>query len=101
MTDALDALQVALADVDNLIEHHPKTAEPGRGRGRGRPSTDEGPLLRSCVLLIYAAWEVYVEDSLVCVVQQLAEGAGPDHLPKALRAFASRCSRGRSLAVGR
>ncbi len=83
MTDALDALQVALADVDNLIEHHPKTAEPGRGR----PSTDEGPLLRSCVLLIYAAWEVYVEDSLVCVVQQLAEGAGPDHLPKALRAF--------------
>jgi len=83
VTDALHALQVALNDVDNLIEHHPKAAEPGRGR----PTTDEGPLLRSCVLLIYAAWEVYVEDSLVWVVEQLANSAAPEHLPTALRSF--------------
>ncbi len=83
VTPALKALQTALGDVDNLIEHHPKAADPGRGR----PTTDEGPLLRSCVLLTYAAWEVYVEDGLIWAVEQLAHRSAPDHLPPALRKF--------------
>lgn len=83
MTSALDALQVALADVDNIIKHHPKATQPSRGR----PKTDEGPLLRSCVLLIYAAWEVYVEDSLVWAVEQLARSSDPESLPVTLRSF--------------
>lgn len=76
-------LKIALGDVDNLIEHHPKSTNPGRGR----PSSDEGPLLRSCVLLAYVAWEVYVEDSMVWAVEQLAHRSQPDQLPKALRKF--------------
>jgi hypothetical protein len=83
MTPALDALTTALCDVDNLIEHHPKAIDPGRGR----PVTDEGPLLRSCVLLTYAAWEVYIEDGLIWAVEKLACQSFPDQLPEALRTF--------------
>ncbi len=83
MTPALDALQIALLDVDNLIEHHPKASDPAAGR----PATDEGPLLRGCVLLTYAAWEVYVEDSVIWAVTQVAAEASPDQLPAALRIF--------------
>src|SRR6266436_6131103 len=83
MTPALEALVTALGDVDNLIEHHPKAVKPGRGR----PGTDEGPLLRSCVLLTYAAWEVYVEDSLIWTVEQLASRSLAQQIPEALRNF--------------
>lgn len=83
MTPPLDALERALNDVDSLIGHHPKATDPPPGR----PTGDHGPLLRSCVVLIYAAWEVYVEESVVWAVDQLAEHTEPDQLPNALREF--------------
>jgi hypothetical protein len=82
-TSALTSLETALGDVDNLIAHHPKSAKPGRGR----PATDEGPLLRSCIVLLYAAWEVYVEDGVVWAVEQVTTGTKAVDLPPALRAF--------------
>ena len=82
-TPALASLEVALGDVDNLIAHHPKSANPGRGR----PLTDEGPLLRSCIVLLYAAWEVYVEDGVIWAVEQITDGTQTANLPDALRAF--------------
>lgn len=69
MSDALDHFEALMSDVDNLIEHHPKFLEPLQGR----PSADEGPLLRSCIVLIYAAWEVYFEDSLIETAKLLSE----------------------------
>jgi hypothetical protein len=67
MSTALDQLIKQLGDVDNLKDHH-------RGSGeRGRPTEDEGPLNRSCVVLTYAAWEVYVEDSLIAAASALAK----------------------------
>lgn len=69
MSDALDHFEALMSDVDNLIAHHPKFIEPLRGH----PATDEGPLLRSCIVLIYAAWEVYFEDSLIKAAGALAQ----------------------------
>ncbi len=84
MTPVLSALTTALCDVDNLIEHHPAVVDPGQRR----PDTDEGPLLRSCVLLAYAAWEMYVENGLIWAVEELVgRSSSPDQLPGALRAF--------------
>jgi RiboL-PSP-HEPN len=83
MTPALDALATALGDVDNLIQHHPKAVNPSPGR----PTGDEGPLLRSCILLTYAAWEVYIENSLIWAVEELANRSSPSQLPEALREF--------------
>ncbi|WP_159080519.1 HEPN domain-containing protein [Nocardia suismassiliense] len=86
-TPALDALQTALSDVDRLLAHHPKATSGGRGR----PSSDEGPLLRSSLVLIYAAWEVYVEDSAVWAVEEVARDV-PDVaiLPQSIKDFASK-----------
>lgn len=85
-TWALSALETALGDVQNLMDHHPKAKDPGRGR----PTSDEGPLNRACIVLLYAAWEVYVEDSVIAVVDQLcADAEHADHLPEQLRAFAA------------
>lgn len=86
MTDALEALRTALADVDNLLDHHPKSKAPQAGR----PATQEGPLLRSCVLLTYAAWEVYVEDSLLWVTGKLCERESPEDIPPSLRDFVAK-----------
>lgn len=83
MTAALDNLKTILQDVDNLLSHHPKATAPTRGR----PESDEGPLNRSCVVLAYAAWEVYAEDSLVWVAERLASVPAPEDLPDATRAF--------------
>lgn len=84
MTPALSALTTSLLDVDNLIEYHPAVADPGQKRA----VTDEGPLLRSCVLLAYAAWELYVENGLIWTVEELVgRSSSPDQLPGALRAF--------------
>lgn len=69
MSNALNRLTSQLGDVDNLIDHHSGTGVPGR------PSADEGPLNRSCVVLTYAAWEVFVEDSLVWAAQSLTDAA--------------------------
>lgn len=88
-TPALAALEVALGDVDNLISHHPKAANPVRGR----PTTEEGPLLRSCVLLLYAAWEVYVEDGVIWAVSQVTAVGETTDLPDALRVFVADRSR--------
>lgn len=69
MSAALDHFESLMSDVGNLIEHHPKFLEPVQGR----PVNDEGPLLRSCIVLIYAAWEVYFEDSLIEAATELAQ----------------------------
>jgi hypothetical protein len=46
------------------------------------------PLLRSCVVLTYAAWEVYVEDSMIETAESVAQSsAGPDEVPATLRTF--------------
>lgn len=74
MSKALARFELLIADVDNLIAHHPKSGSPIAGR----PSGDEGPLLRSCVVLTYGAWEVYFEDSLVEAVSLLADGRRED-----------------------
>ena len=68
MPNALLQFQQMISDVNRLLEHHPnfEAALPGK------PSNDEGPLLRSCVLLIYAAWEYYFEESLIEAAQELA-----------------------------
>ncbi|WP_146087867.1 HEPN domain-containing protein [Rathayibacter sp. AY1D2] len=76
-TTALQGLTQQLTDVDNLIDRH---------QGRGRPGTNEQPLLRSCVVLTYAAWEVYIEESLVWVAERLvAPPHGIEKLPQATK----------------
>ncbi|USC16227.1 HEPN domain-containing protein [Rhodococcus sp. 11-3] len=83
-TPALETIERALADVDNLITHHPKATQPGPGH----PGSDEGPLLRSCILLTYAAWEVYAEDSALWATEEVVKRATThDQLPNSLRTF--------------
>ncbi|WP_434769396.1 hypothetical protein [Curtobacterium flaccumfaciens] len=81
MSTALDRLRVQLGDVDNLITHH------SSGGAVGRPAADEGPLNRSCVVLTYAAWEVYAEDSLVWAAERVATRPTFASLPEATRQF--------------
>ena len=84
MSKALDRLGVMLGDVDNLLDYHPAAAAPARGR----PPGDLKPLLRSCVVLTYAAWEVYVEDGMIEAAESVAQSSsGPGEVPAALRAF--------------
>ncbi|MEV6377663.1 HEPN domain-containing protein [Micromonospora musae] len=84
MSKALDRLGVMLGDVDNLLDYHPAAKAPVRGR----PPGDSKPLLRSCVVLTYAAWEVYVEDSMIEIAESIAGSAsGAVEVPAALRAF--------------
>ncbi|MET8198005.1 hypothetical protein [Micromonospora taraxaci] len=84
MSKALERLGVMLGDVDNLLDYHPAAKEPVRGR----PPGNLKPLLRSCVVLTYAAWEVYVEDSMIEAAESIAESAsGPVQVPATLRAF--------------
>lgn len=86
VTPPLENLAKSLSDVDNLIEnYHPKSAEPSPGR----PPGDQGPLLRACVALTYAAWEVYVEDGLIWGVGEVVASSVPEQLPPALRRFVS------------
>lgn len=86
MTAALDHFEALMADVDNLIEHHPKFTDAAQGR----PSGDEGPLLRSCMVLIYAAWEVYFEDSLIETAAALAQRERGDIPERTLAYLAER-----------
>jgi hypothetical protein len=84
MSQALDRLNVMLGDVDNLLEFHPAA----RSNGKGRPAGDLKPLLRSSVVLTYAAWEVYVEDSMIETVRGIAQPPTvPARLPEELRKF--------------
>jgi hypothetical protein len=91
MSNALDQLIKQLGDVDNLINHH-------RGTGaRGKPAEDEGPLNRSCVVLAYAAWEVYVEDSLIAAASALSVAvARYKKLPGATQSFISESAKASS-----
>lgn len=90
MTTALAKLEQQLQDVDNLIARHPNR-QPNAGEGAvgtvRRPPGDQRPLLRSCVLLTYAAWEVYAEDSVVAAVETLTVEGTLKQLPDKLRGF--------------
>ncbi|CAN5316967.1 hypothetical protein BH09ACT5_BH09ACT5_01250 [soil metagenome] len=66
-TDAYVQFEAQMADVDNLLNRHQKA-----DGSSGRPTLDEFPLLRASMLLMYAAWEVYVEESLIEIVTKLA-----------------------------
>lgn len=79
---ALDRFETLLADVDNLIDRHQRSDGTA-----GRPSTDEGPLSRAAVLTLYAAWEVYAEESLIEVVEGLASRPKFAVLPAATRDY--------------
>lgn len=76
--------------MDNLIERHPNRAGTPEDRPARRPPGEHSPLLRSCVLLTYAAWEVYAEDSVVAAVESLVTGGDLHQLPTALRDFAAK-----------
>lgn len=80
---ALEASKRLLEDVNSLLENHPasKQVRPGR------PSAGVGvdPLLRSCVALCYAAWEVYVEEALHGAVEHLLNNLDAQSLPSSLR----------------
>ncbi|UYN83236.1 MAG: hypothetical protein KIT89_11110 [Microcella sp.] len=70
-----------IGDVDNLLMRH----ESADGKV-SFPTKNERPLLRSCMLLMYAAWEVYVEESLVELVEWLATRPAAE-LPQATKDF--------------
>lgn len=73
-----------IADVDKILARLERYAS-GTGVG-GPPSSDERPLRRSCVLLIYAAWEVYIERSLIEWATKLSE-RDLDRLPEQTRNY--------------
>jgi hypothetical protein len=80
-TSSLARFDELIADVTNIIERHVKA-----GGLSGKPSTDESPLSRAAVLMLYAAWEFYVEDSLLDAIGRLLL-LEPDELPDALRKY--------------
>lgn len=85
-TPALSNLRAMLDDVDSLLAYHPEADRPVQATG---PDTTGDPLLRSCVSLVYTAWEVYVEESLIWAVGMLVERGDPSKLPDRLRAWVS------------
>lgn len=64
---ALGSFIALTGDVDNLLARHANA--DGKA---GKPSTDEAPLSRAAVLIMYAAWEVYFEESLIEAVDRIA-----------------------------
>jgi len=69
-----------LVDVERLIESHNALNQPGRGR-RGL-----GHITRSGVVMLCAAWELYLEKLLVEGVKFLADRLGhPSDLPKCVQ----------------
>ncbi|UZD61120.1 HEPN domain-containing protein [Brevibacterium sp. JSBI002] len=80
---ALEASKILLDDVKSLLENHPAANQAKRGRPTGGVGVD--PLLRSCVALCYAAWEVYVEEALHGAVEYIIENLDADRLPASLR----------------
>lgn len=87
VTTALARLQTQMTDVDALISLHPNRQPTVSVSGAGRPAGNQGPLLRSCVLLAYAAWEVYAEESALAAATSVAEGATREQLPESLKTF--------------
>jgi len=90
VTTALAQLEQQLLDVDNLISRHPNRqpkAEEGKPGPIRRPKGEHRPLLRSCVFLTYAAWEVYAEDSVVAAVETLTTEGTLRQLPSELKNF--------------
>jgi hypothetical protein len=80
MSEALVQFEKMLSDVERLLAHHPNFYNPLPGK----PANDEGPLLRSCIVLTYAAWEFYFEESLIEVATAFSEHP-IDYLPETLR----------------
>lgn len=82
-TKALEASERLLKDVKSLLENHPASKQVGRGRPTAGVGVD--PLLRSCVALCYAAWEVYVEEAMHGAVEHLLSNLAAQDLPSELR----------------
>lgn len=76
-----------MKDVDALISLHPNRQPTASVSGAGRPAGNQSPLFRSCVLLTYAAWEVYAEESALAAVTSVAESATGEQLPESLKTF--------------
>jgi hypothetical protein len=74
-----------MRDVDYVMSRHPNS--DGR-RGSQGPDAPAMALGRSAVLLTYAAWEVYCEESLLEIAEWLASRP-LDRLPAATRSFIS------------
>lgn len=71
---------VMLVDVDRIMESHRDLNQDGPGR-RGL-----GHLTRGGVMLLCAAWELYLEELLVEAVEVCIERCGgPDHLPESVK----------------
>lgn len=80
---ALETSGRLLEDVESLLENHPAAKQTKPGRPAAGVGVD--PLLRSCVALCYAAWEVYVEEALRGAVEYLLDNLDAGDLPTALR----------------
>ncbi len=77
-----------LVDVDRIVESHAQLNHTGQGR-RGL-----GHITRSGVLMLCAAWELYLEELLVAAAGALAQRAGSPHdLPRAVQRELSKCVR--------
>lgn len=77
--------QKLLVDVDRVIESHQALGHDGQGR-RGL-----GHITRSGVLMLCAAWELYLEELAVEVATHLAHrAASPSQLPQAVQRELSR-----------
>lgn len=77
-----------LVDVDRLIESHEQLNHAGRGR-RGL-----GHITRSAVLMLCAAWELYIEEVLLESVHHLKSSCqSPNELPLTVRKELAKCVR--------
>lgn len=71
---------VMLKDVNRIIETHTNLLTGGKGKKA------LGHLTRAGVLLLCAAWELYIEELLIEAVNSCRQKAhGPDNLPKAVQ----------------
>lgn len=82
-SSALETSDRLLEDVKSLLANHPASKQVGPGRPAVGVGVD--PLLRSCIALCYAAWEVYVEEALYGAVDCLLDNLEAKELPSVLR----------------
>lgn len=81
------ALSRNLKDIKTLIKLH---EEPMKGSA-GRPPQEREVLKRAAIILIVAAWEAYIEDTIITRFQRrLTSATSSDDVNSAFSAYASR-----------